>query len=354
MAALQILILPVKVRILVRQQNETFRDLSLNVFFYEDIANYTILKKSNKMNVSEKLFSFLFLSLTIFISSCTNNSEDEVLSDQKQILEFSINTVKAKIDETEKTITLTLPYGTDVKSLAPSIQVSNKAQVSPSSGNQVDFTNPVNYAVTAEDGSKTTYKVVVHIEKNNEANILSFKIGILHNIDLDIDQEAKIISYSYPYGTDIKAISPLITVSTGATVKPESKQAQDFTNPVVYTVTAENGNTKEYTVTIMVKAFVTEISSATESLYLGESIFINGKFAASDNTVSLDLNGTITKLEIKNQSQNRIEAVVPANMAVGKYTLNVVSNGASAIYNNKIEVKKHLVEVTTLEKRITL
>lgn len=69
--------------------------------------------------------------------------------------------VAGVVDETKYTITLNVPYGTDVKNLAPSMVISPGAMVMPASGISQDFTNPVTYRVTAEDGSVQTYKVTV-------------------------------------------------------------------------------------------------------------------------------------------------------------------------------------------------
>lgn len=60
------------------------------------------------------------------------------------------------------------------------------------------------------------------------------------------------ITAELPNGTDVTALKPTITISKDATVSPKSKVAQDFTNPVSYVVTAEDGTTKTYTVTITV------------------------------------------------------------------------------------------------------
>ncbi|MDA0194320.1 MAG: hypothetical protein O2887_04530 [Bacteroidetes bacterium] len=47
------------------------------------------------------------------------------------------------------------------------------------------------------------------------------------------------------YGTDLTSLSPSITASPGATIVSESGVIQDFTSPVEYTVTAEDGSTTE-------------------------------------------------------------------------------------------------------------
>ena len=55
-----------------------------------------------------------------------------------------------------------MPQGTSVTALSPTFTLSPFATVSPASGSTHDFTSPVNYTVTAEDGIATkTYSVTV-------------------------------------------------------------------------------------------------------------------------------------------------------------------------------------------------
>ncbi|MBN2402395.1 MAG: hypothetical protein JXN64_08335, partial [Spirochaetes bacterium] len=60
---------------------------------------------------------------------------------------------------------------------------------------------------------------------------------------------ANSILLTVPYGTSITSLTPTITI-TGASVSPASGVARNFTNPVTYTVTAADGTTKTYTVTV--------------------------------------------------------------------------------------------------------
>lgn len=86
-------------------------------------------------------------------------------SNEKRIIRFSFTTpsVTALINESDKTIEAIVPSGTNVRSLTPAIIVSDKATVYPASGVSRDFTNPVTYTVTAEDGSQSVYTVTVTI-----------------------------------------------------------------------------------------------------------------------------------------------------------------------------------------------
>jgi hypothetical protein len=199
-----------------------------------------------------KKFTFPFIGLllsVLFLATSCSSDDDETKSPEKSILEFSVNSSKGTINENEKTISITLPFGTDQTKLKPTVKVSLKATVSPASEAEVNLTNPVKYTVTAEDGSTQQYTVSAIVEKNNESKIVSFTVN---NVEATINEEQKTITATLPKGTSVNALKPVIVTSTNATVDPASESAVDFTNPVKYTVTSENGNKSEYTVTINV------------------------------------------------------------------------------------------------------
>ncbi|WP_052085161.1 PKD domain-containing protein [Cellulophaga sp. E6(2014)] len=54
-----------------------------------------------------------------------------------------------------------------------------------------------------------------------------------------------------PEGTDLTALAPVI-IHNGASISPESETSQDFTNPVIYTVTAQDQTIQTYTVNVTV------------------------------------------------------------------------------------------------------
>ncbi|MCU0781163.1 MAG: Ig-like domain repeat protein, partial [Akkermansiaceae bacterium] len=58
------------------------------------------------------------------------------------------------------------------------------------------------------------------------------------------------ISVTVPYGTDLTALAPVYTLSPLATCVPAAGAAGDFTTPQTYTVTAQDGRTQTYTVTV--------------------------------------------------------------------------------------------------------
>jgi len=193
-------------------------------------------------------FMVVMLAFTAMLTSCSKESSE------KQIKSFKFESpeVQAVINEEAKTIVATFPAGTDVTALVPIITVSEKAVVSPVSGVPQDFTSPVKYTVTAEDGSTVEYTVTVNVDKSAEKAILSFKFA-MPEIEATITEDAKTIMAVVPFGTDVTALVPIITVSEKATVNPASGTPVDFTNcPVDFTVTAEDGSTVVYQVTVTV------------------------------------------------------------------------------------------------------
>ena len=189
--------------------------------------------------------------------------EDDVLlekSSEKKILIFRFDEVSpvviANIDQNSKTIITTLPSTTNLKSLTPYIEVSEKATVSPSSGAKVDFTSPVHYTVTAEDGSETKYIVTISLDdpllvKSAEKKMIAFRFDqFVPAVIATIDQTAKTVTAVLPTKADIGNLIPYIEVSEKATVSPASGTAISFTAPVNYIVTAEDGTEVVYVVVL--------------------------------------------------------------------------------------------------------
>lgn len=83
----------------------------------------------------------------------------------KGITSFSINGVAGAVNNTTNTITITMPRGTDVTKLTPTISTNGVKSLTPGSGETVNFTTSVTYTATMEDGSTKTYTVTVYVEK---------------------------------------------------------------------------------------------------------------------------------------------------------------------------------------------
>jgi hypothetical protein len=175
---------------------------------------------------------------TITVSSEPPNTETDitgfVLDEQDSV---------AVIDPASHTVDVNVPYGTNLTALVPVISISNGATVDPASGAGVDFSGPVTYTVTAQDGiTIQAWTVSVHLLPNTETDFTGFVLAG-QTAPAAIDTSNHTVDVIVPFGTDLTALVPVITLSDGATVDPPSGTVADFTNPVTYTVTAQDGTT---------------------------------------------------------------------------------------------------------------
>jgi|GEM_PF-4770276 len=196
-------------------------------------------------------------------------------STDKSIEALTILGVAGTISGTN--ISLTLPAGSNAKSLTPTVQFTGSG-LSPQNGTTVDFTNPIVYTVTAEDGSTLEYTVTVVIEKSNEKDITNFEIAGVSGVF-----SQRNISLTLPSGNDEKSLSPSI-VHTGASIDPLSETAIDFTNAVVFTVTAENGTQNAYTASVIIEGDkpTAEASASKPIAGIDENINFTGSSSTDD------------------------------------------------------------------------
>jgi len=110
--------------------------------------------------------------------TCSGDNElifadgEHIISSEAQIISFDFTTpaVTGTINQTDHTIDLSMPYGTDITNLIPTFVASSGAIVKVGTAVQTsgvtaqDFTNPVVYTVTAEDGTTVQdYTVTVMV-----------------------------------------------------------------------------------------------------------------------------------------------------------------------------------------------
>ncbi len=93
-----------------------------------------------------------------------------LLDSKKEIVFFSLKKAdgvaftagELSVSVKDFAVTIEVPYGTNRNGLVPEISIKGKT-ISPASGVPQDFTVPVTYTVTAEDGSKAAYTVTVTV-----------------------------------------------------------------------------------------------------------------------------------------------------------------------------------------------
>lgn len=91
------------------------------------------------------------------------------VNDEARIYKFKLNErYSGIIKEDAHTIRVSVPKGTNVKALKPSVVLSEYAEISPEVGHQTDFTEPVVYTIKNNTAS-ATYTVTVEVVDNPKA-----------------------------------------------------------------------------------------------------------------------------------------------------------------------------------------
>jgi hypothetical protein len=180
---------------------------------------------------------------------------------EKAITDFSIVSpqVSAAIDEIGHSITGVVPHGTDRSSLVAeyvttgvTVTVDDTEQQSGVTIN--DFTEPLTYVVTAEDGSTRSYTVEMEEAPSGEKSITSFSIRAPGAAAV-IDETQRIVRCRVADGTvrsslvaDFSTTGACVRV--GGVVQQSGVTANDFSNAVEYEVAAEDGSIALYTVRV--------------------------------------------------------------------------------------------------------
>lgn len=136
------------------------------------------------MRLVNRTFLFLFILMWPLDSSAQNSSTTtELVSSAATIISFTVDRSIGAIDETTHKISVTVPSDIDITTLIPIIEIPKNATVDPASGIMKDFTTPITYTVTAQDGkTRQSYTVAVTKLPKKEKNRggIYLKFGLAH------------------------------------------------------------------------------------------------------------------------------------------------------------------------------
>lgn len=239
------------------------------------------------------IFATFVILCAVVLTGCgggggnTSSTPAPQPSSSKDITSYSINGVQGKIDETNKTITLTLGAGTDLTHLVATftaigdVKVGTTEEISGQTPN--DFTQPIKYTVTAADGSSETF--TINVSDATTADIKSFSInGSIGTIN----EADKTIGLTLPYDTDLTTLTAMFTatgrVSVGTTEQDSGVTSNDFTNPVKYTVSSADGS-NQVTFTVIVSIAKSSAKDITNYSING----VTAKIDEDAETISLNL-----------------------------------------------------------------
>jgi hypothetical protein len=241
-------------------------------------------------------------NVTVTLGDLTATQQVTVMSATKDILSFSLNgwsgTISAPfinvpISETADITHLVTTYTTNgTRVLVGGVEQQSGATIN-------DFTNPVVYTVFAEDGTSRDYTVSLTLLNSAKA-ITSYSIngsnGLINGSNIIVN---------LPIGTDLTSLVATFTttatsISVGSVVQQSGLTANDFTNPITYSVTAADGSTADYVVKINL-----EITILTSNIIFDfESGMPSGYFADPSQSISASIITVDTHTQFGSDSNN--------------------------------------------------
>ena len=270
----------------------------------------------------------------------------------KAITAYSLNGVSGVINGSS--INVIMPYGTDISSLVAtftttgtSVSINNIVQTSTLTIN--NFNSPVQYIVTAADGSIAGYTVNVTVALNSAKAITSYSLNGYPG--LIIGQN---INVSVPASTDPTALIASFTTSgdnvkVGVNIQASGTTTNNFTNPVTYVVTAADGSTQNYIVTVIVasnsaKDITAYSLNGSAGVITGTNIAVTVPFGTDVTSLIATFTTTGTSVKVGAISQtstatvNNFSSPVTYTVTAGDgstqnytITVTVAANSAKAI-----------------------
>ncbi len=208
------------------------------------------------------------LVLLIIIALACSKDED-IKSSEAKLLSFSIKELTESFTiNTNNTITTKVATEADLSNLTAIFTISEGAtlfagtKVQSSGYSKNNFNNDVVYTVKAEDGTQSSYTVIVA----KDAKVLGYQIVELPNVFFEIKNLN--ISAKVPHGTNLSDLTAQFSLTdraqlyVGSTLQVSEKTKNNFTQPLEYSLKDTSGETKTYKVTIEEEENIAPIANA--------------------------------------------------------------------------------------------
>ena len=264
-----------------------------------------------------------------------------------EIMRMSIGSLAATVNSTDTTVSVEVPYRTDLTQLAVAYRISQGAQIfigETLAADTIDFSQPVTATIIAGDGihqKEWTITVTMAPRPSSDANILTFNFVETTPISVSIDTTNATIDAVVAYNLDSLNLTPVITISEKAKVPTAlfrssrgiftAKTRWNFDEPQTIAVTAEDLTVKNWTVSVAKEPepHLTFSPLATNSFGTGDTISLAWtSYNISQINLTLDIQNNTIQLTDSAISANLGEwsFVVPDAM-FGNGLVKAVRNG---------------------------
>lgn len=290
---------------------------------------------------------FYLLSLLLFIA-CKKNIE---IGPKPVIITFifpNIISSQAVIDEIKKTISITLPYNTNIAALAPKIEINSGAKIVPASGIAQDFKKNIYYTVTSKDGQKKIYTVIVTLSNQPIPEITSFTTD---TVEAGLNFHV-VGNHFGNYGLDVKTylidaskkqieVNHIWVDSTKININSDIE-----TVPGLYQIKIKVKNQETISSKKIRFSYPSpQLSSVDYQNYVNsDTVWVKGKYIDSSKykfQLQLESEKKNIKLPLVFTKAGLLAGVIPADLEAKNYSLklfNVSENKVSGGKNIEIEI----------------
>ena len=274
-----------------------------------------------------------------------------------EIMKMSIGGIAATIDDTKATVSIDVPYGTDLTEMAVTYRISQGARMLVGgivAGDTLNLSQPVVATVIAGDniGQKNwTISVNVGPRPSSEKDILSFTFVEATPISVTIDTTNATIDAVVAYNLDSLVLTPVITISADASVptalfssrngKRTAKNGWDFSVQQTITVTAQDLSQKVWHINVEKEPepHLTFSPLASNSFETGDTI----RFSWT----SYNIDGIDLVLDIQNNTIQLTDSAISADLGEWQYTVpnSMFGNGKLKALRNGIALDSLIVTI---------
>jgi hypothetical protein len=251
---------------------------------------------------------------------------------------IGFNPTSTIIDEAKKTITITLPFNSNVSALTPKIEISSGASIIPASGVAQDFKKSIFYTLTSKDGQKVIYTVIVTL-----TNLPSPEITTIKSDTVEAGFDFEILGKNFgKFGLDVQTflvdasnkeieVKNRLIDSTKINISTAIETLPAFYNLRLKIKNQEVVSAKK----LWVSYPSPQIKTIEKQFYINSDILWLAAKYVDINKYKLYLqieNGAkSTKLEIAKTNGENLAFVIPENLQASEYSVKLFNQSENKL-----------------------
>lgn len=247
-----------------------------------------VVSESGKSAIWQLKFEIPGVEPSVSSSSGSDEESSSSTAEENSDVSLDLNFTGAlDVQISGDSILVQFPQGTDLSSLdLESADLAEGASVSPDPSSIKDWTTPQEITVTAEDGTKKTWVVVVSAVLNSATD---FQIAF--EKQFKINRSGDTIYLKLENGETLEeAALESWSISDGATISPDPDSVESWKAQQTFEVVAENGTKKSWVLDLSIAEAGETVSSDKELLSISaEGELSEATIDASAKTIVLHL-----------------------------------------------------------------